>query len=72
MFMSKKEVVDLMASSTSEDQWQRNCSVVRERCGGYPDFWHAAIINSGLRVRVAASWGGNSGLHVKEVEYGNG
>lgn len=54
--MSKDEVIALMESSRDEDDWNRNCDTVKRRCEGYPPFWYAAVIVSGLAARTAASW----------------
>ena len=54
--MSEQEVVALMGSSTTEAEWNRNCDLVKQKCGGYPGFWFAAIISSGLMQRTKASF----------------
>lgn len=54
--MTEAEVVALMESSKSEDEWNDNCDRVKRACGGYPSFWYKAIIISGLYGRAAASW----------------
>ncbi len=60
--MDKKQVVDLMESSQTSEQWSDNCDAVKAACGGYPDFWWQEIILSGLGDRVAARWGSDMGL----------
>lgn len=56
--MTETEVVNLMESSTSEKEWNSNCDKVKRRCNGYPDFWYAAVIQSGVAnaVRVVYGW----------------
>ena len=51
--MNKKEVIELMKSSKTEEEWNSNTQKVRDSCGGYPDFWFAEIIASGLIDRTA-------------------
>ena len=46
--MTQQEVVTLMASSKSEEEWNTNCDIVKSRCNGYPSFWYQAVIVSGL------------------------
>lgn len=46
--MSEQEVVDLMMSSRTRKEWDTNCDAVKKTCGGYPEFWFAAIIRSGV------------------------
>ena len=36
--MTQQDVVDLMKSSKSEDEWNANCDKVKAEFGGYPDF----------------------------------
>ena len=51
------EVVKLMESSTSEDEWNANCSKVKQaNGGGYPSFWYEAIVLSGVAATVQATW----------------
>lgn len=50
-------VKSLMASSTSEREWNDNCdSVKRANGGAYPGFWYATIVLSGLMASVSAEW----------------
>lgn len=62
--MKEEEVTDLMKSSISEEDWNRNCDIVKERCGGYPSFWYAAIVLSGLAGEVSSSWGGTDKIQI--------
>ena len=54
--MSEQEVVNLMKSSKSEEEWNANCDLVRKKCGGYPSFWYSAIVLSGVLSQTAALW----------------
>ena len=66
--MSEQEVVDLMKSSNSEDEWTTNCDVVKEKFGGYPDFWYTATIASGLVDETRAKWGDTGPLfHIRTI-----
>lgn len=56
--MSAQEVMDLMESSRSESEWNNNCDKVKAACGGYPAFWFAAIVVSGVMDRTVQKWGG--------------
>lgn len=57
--MTEAEVVQLMESSKTIPEWNANCKAVQVACGGeYPDFWHSAIVKSGLADRVIAAAGG--------------
>jgi len=60
--MTEQEVVALMESSTTEQEWNTNCDKVKRACGDYPAFWYQTIILSGLGDRVAAKWGGDMQL----------
>lgn len=46
--MTKQEVIDLMKSSKSKQEWNDNCDKVKKACNGYPDFWFVEIVMSGL------------------------
>ncbi|MCK4958025.1 MAG: hypothetical protein KAT00_01460 [Planctomycetes bacterium] len=46
--MTKQEVIDLMKSSKSEEEWNNNCAKMRAACGGWPPFWYEVIVSSGL------------------------
>ena len=62
--MNQEEVVKLMESSKSEQEWNDNCDKVKKACGGYPPYWFAAINVSGLAKRVLESFGGDDKVHV--------
>lgn len=49
-------VKHLMQSSTSETEWNANCDKVKKANNGYPDFWYAAIVLSGLSAETQLTW----------------
>ncbi len=49
-------VIALMESSASESEWNANCDKVKKANSGYPAFWYALIILSGLFDRVQMKW----------------
>ena len=42
--MTPEEVKKLMESSKSEEEWNKNCDIVKSKCGGYPDFWYSLLV----------------------------
>lgn len=47
--MDKNEVLTLMKSSESKEQWNANCDRVKAmHNGSYPDYWYQEAILSGL------------------------
>lgn len=62
--MNEKEVVELMKSSNSEQEWSDNCKKVKDSCGGYPEFWYRAILLSGICRETSAKWGGNDKIRI--------
>lgn len=55
--MTEREVVDLMASSKSSQEWDDNCTKVKAKNGGnYPFFWYRAILVSGLATATSMKW----------------
>lgn len=54
--MNQEQVVSLMESSKSEDEWNDNADRVKAECDGYPHWWYGAIVVSGLAYRVSNSW----------------
>jgi len=55
--MDEAEVVALMESSNSPQEWDANCDKVKAACNGYPSFWYGAVIMSGVHNRTRAKWG---------------
>lgn len=63
--MTRDEVVALMESCQSEEDWKVACRKVKASCDGtYPPFWFEAILQSGLGTRVSARWGGDMEIRV--------
>jgi hypothetical protein len=55
--VTEAEVIDLMVSSRSDEEWNANCDAVKLLFGGYyPDFWYAAIIRSGCMALTVAGF----------------
>lgn len=54
--MTPEEVKKLMESSKSEQEWNKNCDIVKLKCGGYPDFWYTTIILGGVLQSSQLSW----------------
>lgn len=46
--MNREDVKNLMRSSKTENEWNKNCDKVKDVFSGYPDFWYHDIIMSGL------------------------
>ncbi len=65
--MTQEEVITLMESSQTEEEWNANCAKVKAACDGYPPFWHQEIIQSGLAEKIAARWGGDAQIHVMMI-----
>ena len=54
--MSEQEVIDLMYSSSSEDNWDRNCDIVKKEFNGYPEFWYRSIILLCVYAYTSSKW----------------
>ncbi len=54
--MSETEVVELMKSSNSPQEWDANCDKVKAAFGGYPSFWFPEVIASGLLMQQSVRW----------------
>ena len=54
--MSEDDVIKLMESSVTEEEWNSNCDEVKRQCGGYPAFWYSRVILSGLAARMSLRW----------------
>lgn len=67
--MTEQQVVELMSSSKSEDEWNKNCDVVKAyHQGQYPAFWYKSIIASGLAREAALRFDVESGIQVKQFK----
>lgn len=65
----ESDVITLMSSSTSEEEWNNNCKKVKAAHNDqYPSFWYKAIIMSGLVNRVAATWGASAEIEVFSIK----
>ena len=54
---TREEVVNLMQSSKSEKEWNENADKVKAANGGYPGWWYAEIVLSGVMSKTVANWG---------------
>ena len=55
--LGEAEVVELMTSSASRAEWDRNCQKVRQNFSGvFPSFWKMAIIDSGIAKQMEDKW----------------
>lgn len=69
--MQEQEVIDLMASSQNETEWNANCDKVKAACGGYPPFWYAAIMLGGILREYRTKWGQEpKKTTITETEFG--
>ena len=50
------DVVSLMESSKTEAEWDANCDKVKAANNGYPQFWYAAIVLSGVMGKTSAKF----------------
>ena len=63
----ESDVVSLMSGSKSEQEWNKNCDLVKSTNSGYPDFWYPSIVMSGVAKRTSASWGGTDELQIRAL-----
>lgn len=55
--MSEEDVVNLMLSAKSPDQWNEYADLVKSQFGNaYPDFWFRAVILSGVHASTQRKW----------------
>jgi hypothetical protein len=55
--MTESEVVALMRSSKSADEWNTNAKKVKASNGGsYPKFWYKTIIESDIMAETVAAF----------------
>ena len=62
--MTEQEVVELMKSSNSADEWNANCDKVKKACAGYPSFWWPAIMQSGVATETAKKLDGSMDIKI--------
>jgi hypothetical protein len=67
MEMNKESVIELMKSSQSEEDWNNNVDRVKAAFTGYPDWWFAEIVASGLLKETAAKWGGAGEIQITSL-----
>jgi hypothetical protein len=65
--MTEVEVIELMETSQTEQEWNENCDIVKAAFGGYPSFWWQEIKLSGLMARVTARWGSDDQIHIEKM-----
>ena len=65
--MTEEQVIELMSSCATREQWNAAADRVKRECRGYPHFWYSAIIESGLAMRVAANWGGDAEIRIRVI-----
>ena len=53
-----------MGAATSEDDWNKRADEVKSANGGFPSFWFATIMMSGLAAKTADKWGGDADIHI--------
>jgi hypothetical protein len=51
-----------MSESTSQDDWNKRCDQVKAANGGYPNFWFATVIMSGLADKTLGT--GSSDIQI--------
>ena len=54
--MTREDVMNLMMGSKNSKEWNDNCDKVKAAFNGYPAFWFADIIASGIYHLVKMSW----------------
>lgn len=55
--MTEADVVALMKTSRSADEWNANAKIVKEAFWGrFPEFWWSAMMMSGLAHQIQQSW----------------
>ena len=53
---NRENVVALMKSSKSEQEWNVNCDKVKAANNGYPAWWYQEIIIGGVQMETVLSW----------------
>lgn len=57
MAHSKEDLIQIMESSNSKYEWNKNCKRVYDSCGGKrPKWWYKEILASGLYTNVKLNW----------------
>ena len=64
--MTKQEVLDLMKTSKTIEDWNMNCDKVKEAYNRYPDFWYNEVIRSGLMDQILGQ--GSSDITIRVLK----
>lgn len=51
-----EEVAAYMSAATSKSDWNERCDAVKSANNGYPDFWYATIVLSGLMATTSRNF----------------
>jgi len=63
--LTPEQVAAVMETSRSEEEWDKNCDLVKTAFGGnYPPFWFDAVLASGVARRTMANFGASPDLTV--------
>lgn len=55
--MTKDEVISLLRTTRSEQQWNDACDKIKQAFGGkYPDWWFLEVLASGLMAEISSTW----------------
>ena len=55
--MTQHEGVELMMSSTTENEWNANCDKIKSAHNGdYPEWWYQGMILSGLMHMITSTF----------------
>ena len=66
--MNEQQVIDLMESSQTSQEWSDNCDKVKAACGGnYPSFWWPVMKLSGRMDKILARWDSDSSLRLTSL-----
>lgn len=57
--MDKDQVLTLMKSSKTSDEWNANCGKVKAACGGYPEYWFQEVVMTRLADKVLGQGAGD-------------
>jgi len=59
---NKTDALARLSEATSDGDWNDKVNEVKAANGGYPDWWHAEVIMSGMGARVVSAHGGHFGI----------
>jgi hypothetical protein len=66
--LTPEQIAQFMETSRTAEEWDKNCDLVKEACGGYPSFWWETIMVSGLARRTMAKFGETPDLKIVKPE----